>query len=205
MQTTSDVLTVKTTKEAPGFTAGTEIVTQSGLVRVEDLMPGHRVLTRDNGFQPLKWTGMVHRMARGADVPVSIAANTFGTHGTVEVSRNQRVLIKSSQAATLFGESEVLVAAYDVVNGTTVTERVDRVAVTYVYLLFDRHEIVRANGLDCESYHPSKVTLEAFDADTRAEILGLMPNTDDRMGYGYGPSARVSLRKTEAEALLTAA
>ena len=76
---------------------------------------------------------------------------------------------------------------------------------TYVHILFDRHEIGRANGLDSESYHPGQETLDSFDAETRDEILRLMPNSDALMGYGFGPSARVSLRKYEAEALMAAA
>lgn len=193
------------TTTAPCFVAGTEIVTQSGLVKVEDLMPGHMVLTRDNGFQPLVWIGSTFRQATGNDAPIRLEQNALGSHEAVEFSPNHRILIKSSQAAILFGESEVLVKAKDLVNGDTITVREDHQPVTYVHLLFERHEIVRANGLDSESYHPGNETLDSFDADTRDEILRLMPNTDAMMGYGFGPCARVSLRKYEAQALLTAA
>ncbi len=193
------------TTTAPCFVAGTEIVTQNGLMKIEDLMPGHMVLTRDNGFQPLMWIGTTMRQATGSDAPICLSANALGNHEAVEFSPNHRILIKSSQAAMLFGESEVLVKAKDLVNGNTIKVREDHGPVTYVHILFDRHEIVRANGLDSESYHPGQETLDSFDAETREEILRLMPNTDALMGYGFGPSARVSLRKYEAEALLAAA
>ncbi|MFY0659770.1 MAG: choice-of-anchor L domain-containing protein [Shimia sp.] len=194
-----------TTTTAPCFVAGTEIVTQDGLMKVEDLMPGQMVLTRDNGFQPLLWIGTTTRQATGSDAPIRLEKDTLGHHEAVEFSPNHRILIKSSQAAMLFGESEVLVKAKDLVNGDTITVREDHGPVTYVHILFDRHEIVRANGLDSESYHPGQETLDSFDADTRDEILRLMPNSDALMGYGFGPSARVSLRKYEAEALMAAA
>ncbi len=194
-----------TTTTAPCFVAGTEIVTQSGLKKVEALMPGDMVLTRDNGFQPLLWIGTTTRQATGCDAPIRLAKNALGNHEAVEFSPNHRILIKSSQAAMLFGESEVLVKAKDLVNGDTITVREDHGSVTYVHILFDRHEIVRANGLDSESYHPGQETLDSFDAETRDEILRLMPNSDALMGYGFGPSARVSLRKYEAEALMAAA
>lgn len=194
-----------TTTTAPCFVAGTEIVTQSGLKKVEALMPGDMVLTRDNGFQPLLWIGTTARQATGSDAPIRLAKNALGNHEAVEFSPNHRILIKSSQAAMLFGESEVLVKAKDLVNGDTITVREDHGPVTYVHILFDRHEIVRANGLDSESYHPGQETLDSFDLETRDEILRLMPNSDALMGYGFGPSARVSLRKYEAEALMAAA
>jgi len=194
-----------TTTTAPCFVAGTEIVTQSGLKKVEALMPGDMVLTRDNGFQPLLWIGTTMRQATGSDAPIRLAKDALGNHEAVEFSPNHRILIKSSQAAMLFGESEVLVKAKDLLNGDTITVREDHRPVTYVHILFDRHEIVRANGLDSESYHPGQETLDSFDAETRDEILRLMPNSDALMGYGFGPSARVSLRKYEAEALMAAA
>ncbi|MCH2067038.1 MAG: choice-of-anchor L domain-containing protein [Shimia sp.] len=194
-----------TTTTAPCFVAGTEIVTQSGLKKVEALMPGDMVLTRDNGFQPLLWIGTTMRQATGSDAPIRLAKDALGNHEAVEFSPNHRILIKSSLAAMLFGESEVLVKAKDLVNGDTITVREDHRPVTYVHILFDRHEIVRANGLDSESYHPGQETLDSFDAETRDEILRLMPNSDALMGYGFGPSARVSLRKYEAEALMAAA
>ena len=39
------------------FTAGTRILTPHGPRPVEDLRPGDLVITRDNGPQPLRWTG----------------------------------------------------------------------------------------------------------------------------------------------------
>ncbi len=68
--------------------------------------------------------------------------------------------------------------------------------VTYVHLLFDQHEIVCGNGLESESYHPGAETLDAFDAETRAEILELMDGQN-----GYGPTARPELKLHESRLL----
>ncbi|MEP2532330.1 choice-of-anchor L domain-containing protein [Shimia sp.] len=189
----------------PCFVSGTEIVTKTGMVLVEDLVPGQMVLTRDNGFQPLRWTGKTSRLAMGRDAPVRFEAGALGNHDAVEYSPNHRVLFHSQKAALLFGESEVLVKAKDLVNGSTISIRENGAPVTYVHLLFDRHQIVRGNGMDSESYHPGRETIDCFDAETREEILRLMPNMDAMMGYGFGPAARVSLRKYEAEALIRTA
>lgn len=195
-------VTVETT---PCFTAGTLVQTPRGPVRVEALRPGDLVLTRDNGVQPLRWVGTSTRRATGPDAPIRIAAGALGAHQMVEFSPNHRVLYRSPAAALLFGEGEVLVKARDLVNGTTIRPRQDGRAVTYVHLLFDRHEIVMANGLPSESYHPGQETLDSFDADTRDEILRLMPGLEDATGVAYGPSARLSLRPYEVQVLLARA
>ncbi len=186
---------------APCFVAGTRMITNRGEVAIETLQPGDMVLTRDNGFQPLRWIGQTTRLAKGNDAPIRFEAGALGAHDAVEVSPNHRVLVTSARATLLFGEPEVLVKAKDLVNDSTIRPREDGQPVIYVHLLFDRHEIVRGNGLDSESYHPGHETVESFDPDTRDEILRLMPNTDAMMGYGYGPAARVSLRAFEAKAL----
>lgn len=183
------------------FVAGTLIVTNCGEVPVQDLVEGDLILTRDNGFQPLRWSGSSVRIAAGDDAPVRINAGALGNHKTVEFSPNHRILVTSVNASVLFGESEVLVKAKDLVNDTTIRRRVDNRSVTYCHLLFDRHEIVRGNGLDSESYHPGQNTVEAFDPETRDEILRLMPSSDALTGYGFGPSARISLRSFEARIL----
>lgn len=192
-------------KSVPCFVAGTRMVTKTGLVVIEDLKPGDQVLTRDNGFQALQWIGRSSRRAYGDDAPVEITAGTFGNHEAIRFSRNHRLLVKSDAAMALFGESEVLMRAGDLINNTTVRWRNTGQLITYVHLLFERHEIVRANGLDCESYHPCHETLDSFDPATQQEVLSFMPNSDRFMGYGYGPTARVSLRPQEARALMQAA
>ncbi|MCT8158784.1 choice-of-anchor L domain-containing protein [Pseudoruegeria sp. SHC-113] len=185
----------------PCFVAGTLIKTVSGDVPVERLRPGDRVITRDHGPQALRWLGMSRRKAEGKDAPVVFEAGALGQHEEVAVSANHRMLLVSARAALLFGEREVLVKAKHLVNGQSVRVQEDGAQVTYVHLLFDRHEIIWANGAQSESYHPGRETMESFDPETRAEILRLMPTSDALTGYGYGPSARVSLRGYESRAL----
>ncbi|WP_299349296.1 choice-of-anchor L domain-containing protein [uncultured Shimia sp.] len=188
----------------PCFVENTLIITDRGEVAVEDLATGDMILTRDNGFQPVRWIGSTVRVAAGQDAPIRFEAGALGNHDAVEFSQNHRVLVTSAMASLLFGESEVLIKAKDLVNDTTIRARNDHEPVSYFHLLFDRHEIVRANGLDSESYHPGVETLDSFDPETREEILRLMPSSDALLGYGYGPAARVSLRTLEAKALMRA-
>jgi len=188
----------------PCLVAGTLVETPNGPVAVEDLKPGDLVMTRDDGPQPVRWCGRAIRRASGIDAPVVIEAGALGDHARSELSPNHRVLMRSSGAELLFGEGEVLVKARDLVNGSTVHLRRDGGPVTYVHVMFDRHQIIRGNGLDSESYHPGRETIDSFDAETREEILRLMPDAADHDGFGYGPAARPSLKGYESRALIGA-
>ena len=188
----------------PCLVAGTLVDTPAGPVPVERLKPGDLVMTRDDGAQPVRWCGRATRRATGPDAPVAIAAGALGDHGAAELSPNHRVLMRSARAELLFGEGEVLIKAKDLVNGANIRLRRDGAPVTYVHLLFDRHQIIRGNGLESESYHPGRETIGSFDAETRDEILRLMPDAAEAEGFGYGPAARPSLRGYESRALLEA-
>lgn len=195
--TATGTVTVDTKLTAPPcFVAGTLIDTEAGPIAVEDLTVGMQVMTRDHGPQPLRWIGRSTRLARGRNAPVLIARNALGHHGQIALSPNHRVLIRSELADLQFGQPEVLIKAKHLVNGDSIRILSDGTQVCYVHILFDRHEIVRANGLDSESYHPGAETLDAFDADTRAEILDLMSDWQE-----YGPAARITLKPRECALL----
>ncbi len=179
------------------FVAGTRIDTVDGPVAVENLEPGVLIETRDHGPQPLRWIGSSSRRAEGRVAPVVFAAGALGNHDRIALSPNHRVLIASERAELLFGQSEVLVKAKYLVNDNSIRVQADGQSVTYVHLLFDQHEIIRGNGLESESYHPGAETIDAFDAETRAEVLDLMAGRND-----YGPTARPALKSHESRLLL---
>ncbi|HKL65905.1 MAG TPA: choice-of-anchor L domain-containing protein [Roseovarius sp.] len=183
----------------PCFVAGTLIDTPHGAVPVEALFPGDRVLTRDHGAQPLRWLGVSTRRAEGPDAPVRIAAGALGPHAALELSPNHRVMIADAAAELLFAEAEVLVRARDLAVRPGIARREDGRALRYVHLLFDRHEIVRGNGLWSESYHPGPETMTGFDSEAEAELRRLFPWLYAGMGpVRYGPAARRVLRRFEA-------
>lgn len=179
------------------FVAGTLIDTVDGPVAVENLEPGVLIETRDHGPQPLRWIGRSSRRAEGRNAPVVFAAGALGNHDRLALSPSHRVLITSERADLLFGQSEVLVKAKYLVNDHSIRVQADGQPVTYVHLLFDQHEIICGNGLESESYHPGAETMDAFDAETRAEVLDLMADQTS-----YGPTARPTLKSHESRLLL---
>lgn len=185
----------------PCFVAGTLIETAEGKMPVEVLEPGDLILTRDRGYQPLRWIGQRTVEAKDKMAPVEIAADTFGTHSVLRVSPLHRILLRDEMAEVLFGEHEVLVAAKELVNDTTVRIRPGG-HVTYVHLLFDAHEIVVSNGLESESFLPGGQITNIFEQEAVAEICALFPELDPETGEGYSPAARRILRKHEAALLV---
>ena len=187
----------------PCFVAGTLIDTPRGAVPIEALRAGDRVLTRDHGPQPLRWVGVSTRRAEGPDAPVRIAAGALGAHAALELSPNHRVMIAAPAAELLFAETEVLMRARDLAGQPGIDRREDGRALRYVHLLFDRHEIVRGNGLWSESYHPGPETMTGFDAQAEAELRRLLPELFEGTGPArYGPAARRVLRRHEAGLLV---
>ncbi len=181
------------------FTAGTRIATARGLREVQDLQPGERVLTRDHEFQPLRWVGCRTVPARGSLAPVRFEAGVVANERALLVSPQHRMLIQGPDANLMFGESEVLASAKHLVNGGSV-RRVTGGEVTYVHILFDRHEIVYAEGAPSESFFPGDIGLEAVDAAAREELFTIFPELRSSTG-NFGDTARMCLRAHESRLL----
>lgn len=187
----------------PCFVAGTLIATPNGDRCAETLQPGDLVMTKDEGPQPLRWIGSRKVEATGDFAPIHIRANTIGQHRDLLVSPLHRVLIRDNLAELLFGEAEVLVAARDLVNDHSITRR-EGGEVTYVHLLFDRHQVVFSEGLETESFLPGPQTASSFEGDVVAEIYSIFPELDPETGVGYPTAARRTLKRYEAELLRAA-
>lgn len=192
---------IVTLNSIPCFVAGTLISTPRGPVPVDRLRPGDLVLTQDDGPQPLRWVGHRRVAAIGAFAPVVIHAGSFGAHETLVVSPQHRIVIRDGQAELLFGDTEVLVAAKDLVNGRSVVVR-EGGFVDYVHILFDRHQVIFAEGLATESFLPGPQSSDSLDREVLAEILDLFPSLDPATGAGYSPAARRTLRGYEAMVLM---
>lgn len=190
------------------FTPGTLIRTQSGSRPIEDLLPGDRVLTRDDGPQELLWMG--HRKMSGARLyampalrPIRIRAGALGIERPepdLLVSPQHRLLLRGPAAQALFSASEVLVAAADLVNNRSIV--VDRALreVSYIHLMFERHQVIWANGLETESFHPANTSLDMIEDGQRESLLSLFPDIGTNP-ESYGDFIRRNLTGSEAALL----
>jgi len=193
------------------FTPGTRILTPTGSVAIEDLREGDKVQTKDNGVRDVHWIGA--RRMTGARLfampelrPVRFSAGALGHVPDEEllVSPQHRILIKGDAARDLFNTPEVLVAAKDLVNGRTIRVDHNVRSVTYIHMLFDAHQVVWANGVETESFHPASAALTALDAEDRIRLLSALPELEQDP-HSYGRFARRSLSASEAAILNHAA
>ena len=120
--------------------------------------------------------------------------------GDLLVSPQHRMLIKGHAARALFNVDEVLVAAEDLLNDHTILVDHALREVTYVHVMLERHNIVFANGLETESFHPSNTELDTIDPVERDVLLGLLPDIAVRP-QSYGDYARRNISGSEAAIL----
>jgi Ca2+-binding RTX toxin-like protein len=165
------------------FVQGTLITTADGQTPVEDLKVGDLVQTLDRGFQPMRWVGRRHvdaiELAENENLrPIRIRKNVVCAEkgvGDLVVSPQHRILVASKVAQRMFGNTEVLVPAKQLlaIEGVEIAD--DLEDVTYFHILFDQHEIVYANGVPSESLYLGHVALRSLTPAGREEIHALFP------------------------------
>ena len=132
----------------PCFAEGTHIGTPSGEAAVEQLRVGDRVLTRRGERLAVAWLGHrrtdCRRHPRPWEVwPVRVRASAFGA------GMPHRDLLLSPDHAICI-DNVLIPIRYLINDATILQERVD--SVTYWHVELDRHEVLLAEGMPCESY-----------------------------------------------------
>ncbi|MGV8986873.1 MAG: Hint domain-containing protein [Cypionkella sp.] len=196
------------------FTPGTMIATPKGLVAIEKLQVGDMVATRDHGPQAIRWIGA--RRITGPELagdaslhPIRIKSGALGQGLPLRdmmVSRQHRMLMTGPRAELLFGVDEVLIRACHLTHMPGVALETVR-EVTYLHILFDRHEVVLADGSWSESFQPGERSLNGLDQVERDELLKIFPELSDQSPGPFPAqfnSARVTLKAFEAKVLLAA-
>ncbi|MEX0969707.1 MAG: Hint domain-containing protein [Paracoccaceae bacterium] len=185
------------------FGEGTLIATPGGETAVEDLAIGDMVNTLDSGAQAIRWIGSTTVTATGANQPVRIAVDAFGKAQPLTaliVSPAHRMLVDSILASLLFECPQLLAHAKDLINDSTIRPVTGKQFVRYFHFMFDKHELVWANGAVSESFHPSQASDNAATHASLAELQRLFPNTF--LAGGELPSARPTLSALEARLLM---
>ncbi|MBT0958044.1 Hint domain-containing protein [Alphaproteobacteria bacterium KMM 3653] len=187
------------------FTEGTRISTPDGVRQVQDLREGDMVLTADNGAQPLVWTGS--RRMSGARLralphlrPIRIRSGVLGPDvpdGDLLVSPSHRMVVRGPAAQALFGTPEVLIRARDLEGAPGIGTDLRLAEATYVHLMLDQHQVLFANGVQSESFHPAEADLASLSEADRERLLGEMPQLEQQP-ESYGEAVRRALTAPEA-------
>ena len=170
-------------QDPPCFTPGTLIDTSTGPRPIETLRPGDLILTRDNGPQPLRWVGRAslsaeHLSRHPEHQPIRFAAGALSDGlpaRSLHLSPQHRLLVTGWKAQLLFAQEELLVPATALCNGRSIQTNPAPGGVTYLHLLFDRHEIIFAEGTPVESLHAPWLSHASLPPALRAELESLLP------------------------------
>lgn len=196
-------------RTVPCFTPGTSIATPKGEYLVEDLQVGDKVITRDNGTQEIRWIGMRRLDGRELQAnqhlrPILFQQGSLG-HGLPErdmlVSPNHRMLVANDKVSLFFKESEVLVAAKHLLSTKAGIQNIASMGTTYIHFMFDRHEVILANGAWSESFQPADKTLKGLGNAQRNELYELFPELKEEKGAEAYASARRTLKKHQVKML----
>ncbi|WP_417724617.1 Hint domain-containing protein [Salipiger sp.] len=182
------------------FTPGTRLLTATGYRPVESLSVGDLLVTRDSGLHPLRWIGARRVRAEGAFAPIRVAPGLQGARAPLLVSPQHRMLICDHRAELLFGTPEVLVSATHLAD-CGLARAVPGGMVTYLHLMTDRHEVLIAEGMATESFHPGPRGLAALSDASRQDLFAAFPELRADPTR-YGGTARLCLKRHEARALL---
>ena len=190
------------------FTPGTMIQTPGGQIPVERLREGDLLQTKDNGAQEVQWIGA--RRMTGARLfalpklrPIRIRPGALGSGWPQQeliVSPEHKLLVKGEVARALFNTPEVLVSAEQLENGSSIGRDYRKREVTYMHLLMPQHEILFANGVETESFHPADAAMSSLKDGDRERLLAVNPEFAARP-YTYGGHARRQLTNSEAAIL----
>lgn len=171
--------------------AGTMLATSEGPVPIDWLRPGDRVLTRDQGYQPLLWIGQ-HRIADDAPEatrPLTLSAECFGEalpERGIVLSPGTGVLLAGHELDLWFGESEMFAPAR---HALPQAKPGPGAGILYS-TLFEVPQVVLAEGMWVASVQADAAYLSLLPEP-------LQPSLTSRIASGHGVAARAWLADWE--------
>lgn len=175
------------------FAQGTLVQTPAGEIAIEALRVGDKVLTADNGPQPIEWIGTRHvnrlqLLASPSLRPVLIPTGAFGANRPTFVSRQHALAMPDGKLVRAGRAVRLPRSGLRVANGVR--------QITYHHLLLPTHEVIFANGLPAESFYPGPHALKAITPKqwqtlcTLEPAMALVRSGVQTPMQGYGAPAR---------------
>jgi len=181
-----------------GLGPGTMLLSDDGMIPVEWLSPGDRLLTRDHGAQEVLHITRLRRVPSGAALPPPIVfmPGEYGPggrlHEKLRVAPGTRALLKRDEYTIDFGAEEVLARFGDLTRREEPRQDPTMGALAYHLLIMRRHELINAGSL----------WVESVDAETAAQLS--LPASVRRATGLFGTEGappRRCLTRGEAKAL----
>ncbi len=175
------------------FARGAIMQTENGPVAVEDLLPGDRIRTEDNGFRTLVWRGtcavVPHAtgQARAMGHLTRIGSDTFGMArptSDLVLGPSARLFQRAPGIKVLTGQDGAFIPARDFIDGVSIVELTPMTPVQVYHLGFKSHQMITANGVAVESYHPGPTPMIGLKGEMLSLFLSMFPHVRDLSDFG---------------------
>lgn len=164
------------------FARGTILQSPDGEIPIEDLQPGDWLWTNAGSPAQVQWIGCSSFQLIGArassDPLVRIMADTFGEgrpDSFVTLGPNARILQTPSHMRGAASATMLLTSVQEFVDGVNVIEVMPPTAVPLFHVVLDRHAVIRAGGLECETFHPGSNAMRSLSHGLRSVFLSMFP------------------------------
>jgi len=188
------------------FARGTLVTTEFGSTAVEDLMPGDRIQTLDNGMQTLLWVGSMSLIPNAKGQSKRMTRLTRFSADSLGFGRPSPDLLlgpaanlfqKNSRLPEACGSDKAVLPASGFTDGESVISVCPATPVQVFHLAFKNHQIIRVNGLECESYHPGLTAEMRLSGDMLRLFLSLFPQVNSLDDFGPVSYPRLSREDME--------
>lgn len=188
------------------FTRATLLQTERGLMSVGDLWPGDRVRTLHNGFQTLLWKGRTAMVPQAAGQEAAMTRLTRLAADALGIARpmpdlvlgpHARIVHRVPRVARLTGKDGALIPARDFIDGLSVLDITPPAPVDLFHLGFAGHEILVANGVEVDSYHPGALHNLWLRPEYMDLFMSCFPHIDG--GDAFGPPVLQMLRMSDLD------
>ena len=175
------------------FSHGTLITTTRGQVAVEDLEPGMKLVTADQGPAQLLWIGAMTLVPRNSDYPAGngsltrIIADSFGfgrPQTDFMAGPGARLVMRNTRGFSRTDGEAVLKPASQLVDGMGAIQITPPRPVTVYHLGLRRHSIIQAGGMEAESFHPGARFERNMGPNMLSLFLSFFPHIKDARDFG---------------------
>lgn len=184
---------------------GTIMATEEGPVAVEDLLPGMKIETRDSGYQPLLWIGSMTLASQTplANMPARlfrVPVDSFGPSRPMPdlmLAPHARLLHRSAKLRSTLHYDSALTPIVAFEDGHTVIRVAPVSPVKVFHLAFRDHHILRANGLEIESFHPGPDLINRIGGDSLRLFTSFFPHIQAASDFGPMVAPHLSVEEYE--------
>ncbi len=172
------------------FARGTLLQTICGEVAIEDLVPGDTLRTMGGREARIEWIGKAIFDRRAGEkncTLVRIVPDSFGEGrptACLTLGSGARILQTPPHLRAHAAHMGLLTPASAFVDAVNVVEIAPPAPVELFHVMLDRHAVVQAGGLDCETYHPGPDIAHRLNDEQRALFMSLFPAIPDMAGFG---------------------